>query len=143
MTNHTIVVIRFIKIFFYTVLLCILSISLDLFCFYRSLPFLSFIVPIFGLNAPLMFPVFLKRSLAFPLLLFSSVIKHCLLKKPFLSLLAILGDPVFTGCTFISLPCFLLLFVLLLFVRPPQIITLPSCFSFSLGWYYLPSPVQY
>ena len=31
----------------------------------------------------MMFPVFLKRSLVFPLLLFSSIIKHCLLKKTF------------------------------------------------------------
>ena len=29
----------------------------------RSLPFLFFIVPIFGQSAPLMFPIFLKRSL--------------------------------------------------------------------------------
>jgi len=46
------------------------------------------IVPIFGLNAPLIFPIFLKRSLVFPLLSFSSIIKHCSLKKTFLSLLA-------------------------------------------------------
>jgi len=43
----------------------------------RSLPFLSFIGPLFGQNVPLMFPVFLNRSLVFPLLLFSSVVKHC------------------------------------------------------------------
>ena len=35
-----------------------------------SLPSMSFIVPIFGQNVPLISPVFLKRSLAFPLLLF-------------------------------------------------------------------------
>ena len=60
-----------------------------------SLPFLSFIVPIFGQNVPLMFPVFLKRSLVFPLLLFSSVIEHCSLKKTFLSLLAIYWNSAF------------------------------------------------
>ena len=49
----------------------------------RSLPFLSFIVPIFGRVAPLMLLIFLKRSLVFPLLLFSSIFKHCLLKKAF------------------------------------------------------------
>ena len=43
----------------------------------------------FSCNAPSMFPIFLKRSLVFPLLLFSSIIKHCSLKKAFLSLLAI------------------------------------------------------
>ena len=61
----------------------------------RSIPFLSFIVPIFGWNSALMFPIFLKRSLVFPLLLFSSIIKQCWLKKPFLSLLAILWSSMF------------------------------------------------
>ena len=38
----------------------------------KSLPFMSTIMPIFGQDTPLMFPVFLKGSLVFPLLLFSS-----------------------------------------------------------------------
>ena len=59
------------------------------------LPFLSFIVPIFGWNAPFMFPVFLRRSLVFPLLLSSSIIKHCLLKKAALYLLVILWNSEF------------------------------------------------
>ena len=61
----------------------------------RSLPFLSFTVPVFGQNIPLIFPVFLKRSLVFPLLLFSSIFKHYSLKKAFLSLLAILWNSAF------------------------------------------------
>ena len=109
----------------------------------RSLPFLSFIVPIFGWNTALMFPIFLKSSLVFPLLLFSSIVKHCSLKKSFLPLPASLWKSVLIGCTFPSLPCFLLLFVLPLFVKPPQITTLPFCFSFSLGWFCLLPPVQY
>ena len=36
----------------------------------RSLPSMSFIVPIFGQNVPLILPVFLESSLAFPLLWF-------------------------------------------------------------------------
>ena len=60
----------------------------------RSLPFLSFIVPMCGQNAPLMFPIFLKRSLGFPLLLFSSIIKHCSLKV-FLSYLATFWNSAF------------------------------------------------
>ena len=56
----------------------------------RSLPFLSFIVPIFSWNVPLISPIFLKRSLVFPILFFSSTSFHKLLKKVFLSLLAIL-----------------------------------------------------
>ena len=39
----------------------------------RSIPFLSFIEPIFAWNVPLVPLIFLKRSLVFPILLFSSV----------------------------------------------------------------------
>ena len=39
----------------------------------RSIPFLSFIVPIFAWSVPLVYLVLLKRSLEFPLLLFSSI----------------------------------------------------------------------
>ena len=39
----------------------------------RSIPFLSFIVPIFAWNVPLVSLVYLKRSLVFPILLFSSI----------------------------------------------------------------------
>jgi len=56
----------------------------------RSIPFLSFIVPIFAWNVPLVSLIFLKRSLVFPILLFSSISFHCSLKKAFLFLLAIL-----------------------------------------------------
>ena len=39
----------------------------------RSIPFLSFIEPIFAWNYPLISLIFLKRSLVFPILLFSSI----------------------------------------------------------------------
>ena len=39
----------------------------------RSLPFLSFVLPVFGWNVPLIFSVFLKKSLVLPFLLFSSI----------------------------------------------------------------------
>ena len=42
----------------------------------RSIPFLSFIEPIFAWNVPLVSLVFLKRSLVFPILLFSSISLH-------------------------------------------------------------------
>ena len=96
MANYTIVVIWFIKIFFiqfsfvYSFHLFFISSAST-----RSLPFLSFILPIFWWNSPLMFPIFLKRSLVFPLLLFSSIIKHCSLKKVFLSYLAIFWNSAF------------------------------------------------
>ena len=60
----------------------------------RSLPFLSFIVPIFALNVPLVSLIFLKRSLVFPPFC-SSISLHCSLKKAFLSLLAILWNSAF------------------------------------------------
>ena len=61
----------------------------------RSMPFLSFIVPIFAWNVPLVSLIFLKRSLIFPILLFSSISLQWSLRKPFLSLLAILWDSAF------------------------------------------------
>ena len=56
----------------------------------RSIPFLSFIVPIFAWNILLVSLIFLKQSLVFPILLFSSISLHWSLRKAFLSLLAIL-----------------------------------------------------
>ena len=113
-----------------------------------SLPFLSFFffffVPIFGQNTLLIFPVFLKGSLLPPpLLLFSSTIKHCSLKKPLLSLLAILSILYLIGYMFPFLPWILLLFIISLYVKPLQMNTLPFYFSFSLRWFYLPLPVKY
>jgi len=105
----------------------------------RSVPVLSFIVPIFGRNPPLMFPIFLKRSLVFPLLLFSSIIKHSSLKKLFLSLLAIFLNSAFNRMYVSSVPC--LPFSSSAVCKAPQITTLPSCFS--LGWFCSPPRVQY
>ena len=61
----------------------------------RSRPFLSFIEPIFAWNVPLISLSFLQRSLVFPILLFSSVSLHWLLRKSFFSLLAILWNSAF------------------------------------------------
>ena len=113
----------------------------------RSLPFLYFIVPIFGQNAPLIFGVFLKTSLEpFPfcfLLLLS--IAHW--RRPSCLFQLFFGTLCLISCTFPSLPCFSLLFILPLFVKPPQITTFSSCFLFGvfvcLGWFCLQPPVQY
>ena len=51
----------------------------------RSIPFLSFTVPIFAWNVSLVSLAFLKRSLVFPILLFSSLSLHWSLRKAFLS----------------------------------------------------------
>ena len=61
----------------------------------RSIPFLSFIEPIFAWNVPLVSLIFLKRSPVFPILLFPSVSLHWLLRMVFLSLLAILWNSEF------------------------------------------------
>ena len=52
----------------------------------RSLPFLSFFMSILAWSVPLISPGFLKRSLLFSILLFSSISLHCSFKKGFLSL---------------------------------------------------------
>ena len=57
----------------------------------RAIPFLSFIVPIFAWNVPLVSLIFLKRSLVFPILLFSSIL-YWSLRKSFLFLHAILSN---------------------------------------------------
>ena len=53
----------------------------------RSIQFLSFIEPILEWNVPLVSLIFLKRSLVFPILMFSSVSFHRSLRKAFLFLL--------------------------------------------------------
>jgi len=59
---------------------------------FRSILFLSFIVPTFVWNVPLVSLIFLKRSLVFPILLFSSISLHWSLRKAFLPLLVILWN---------------------------------------------------
>ena len=61
----------------------------------RPIPFLSFIVPIFAWNVPLLSLIFLKRSLVFHILLFSSISLHWSLRNAFLSLLSLLWNSVF------------------------------------------------
>ena len=78
----------------------------------RSIPFLSFIEPIVAWNVPLVSLILLKRSLVFPILLFSSISLHWSLRKAFLSLLAILWNSAFR-CFYLSFSP--LLFTSLLF----------------------------
>ena len=61
----------------------------------RFTPFLSFIEPIFAWNVPLVSLIFLKRSLVFPILLFSSVSFHWPSRKAFLPLFVILWNSAF------------------------------------------------
>ena len=71
----------------------------------------TFIEPIFAWNVPLVSLIFLKRSLVFPILLFSSISLHWSLRKS-LSLLAILWNSAFR-CLYLSFSP--LLFTSLLF----------------------------
>ena len=78
----------------------------------RSILFLSFIVPIFAWSVPLVYLIFLTRSLVLHILLFSSVSLHWSPRKAFLSLLAILWNSAFRWI-YLSFPP--LLFTSLLF----------------------------
>ena len=99
----------------------------------RSIPFLSFIVLIFAWNVPLVSLIFLKRSLVFPILLFSSISLHWTLRKAFLSLL-FCGTLHSKDSIFPFLLCLSHLFYSQLFVRPPWTTILPFCISFSCEW---------
>ena len=109
----------------------------------RSIPFLFFIEPIFAWNVPLVSLVFLKRSLIFPILLFSSIYLHWLLRKAFLSLLAILWNSAFKWVYnfFSHLPSASLLFSTI--CKACQTTILPFCISFSWGWSWSLSPIQW
>ena len=78
----------------------------------RSIQFLSFIQPIFAWTLPFVSLIFLKRSLVFPILLFSSISLHWSLRKAFLSLTAIRWNSAFKWVDFSFSP---LLFTSLLF----------------------------
>ena len=91
-----------------------------------SIQFLFFIEPSFAWNVPLVSLIFLKRSLVFPILLFSSVSLHWSLRKAFLSLLAIFWNSAFKY-VYLS---FSLVFFSQLFVSPPQRASLFFAFLF-------------
>ena len=108
----------------------------------RSIPFLSLIEPIFAWNVPLVYIIFLKRSLVFPILLFSSICLHWSLRRlSYLSLL-FFGTLPSNGYIFPFLLCFSLFLFLKLFVRCPQTAIFLFCISFSWGWSWSLSPVQ-
>ena len=88
------------RVFFCTVLLCILATSSYYLLLVRSMPFLSSIVPIFAWNVHLVFPIFLMRSLVFPILLFFSISLYYSLKQAFFSLLIILWNCIQLGVSF-------------------------------------------
>ena len=109
----------------------------------RSIPFLSFIEPIFAWNFPLLSLIFSKRSPVCPILFFPlSLCTDPLGRISYLSLflfeLCIQMDISFLFSFAFSFSSLLRY----LFVRPPQTTILPFCMSFSWGWSWSPPPVQ-
>ena len=88
----------------------------------RSIPFLSLIEPIFAWNVPLVSLIFLKRSLVFHILLFSSISLHWSLRKAFLFLLAIFCNSAFR-CFYLSFSPLLFASLLFTYHQP--------CFTWS------------
>ena len=110
-----------------------------------SLPFLSFIVTIFGGNIPLIFAIFFEEisshsfSIVF-LCFFTFFIEGGLLVSLCYSpeLCIQLGISSLSSLLFTSL-----LFFFHLSIKPPQTTTLPSFICFSLGCFWSLPPVQY
>ena len=100
-SDHTIVIIWVMKIFFVELFCVFLPPFLISFASVRSILFLSFIQPIFAWNVPLVTLIFLKRSLVFAILLFSFISFHWSLRKAFSSLLDILWISAFR-CLYLS-----------------------------------------
>ena len=135
-------VVRVIKTFLYSSSVYSCHLFLTFSAFVRSLLFLYFIMPIFAWHVPLISPVFLKRSLVFHIFCFPLFICVVHLTRPSYLSLLFSGTLHSVGYIFPFLPCFSLLFFPQLFVKPPQKTTLPSCISFSLGWFCSLPPIQ-
>ena len=70
--------------FLYSSSVCSCHLFLTFYASVRSIPFLSFIEPIFAWNVPLVSLIFLKRSLVFLILLFSSIFFALIAEEGFL-----------------------------------------------------------
>ena len=123
------------------VLLCMLATSSQYIPLLLGPHCSAFWCAIFAWNIPFVSLIFLKRSLVFPILLFSSISLHCSLEKIFLSLLAVFWNSK-NGYIFPFLLGLSLLFFTQLLVRPPQTTILPFCISLSWGWFWSQPPVQ-
>ena len=108
----------------------------------RSLTFLSFIVPILLWSVPLVAPIFLKQSILFRILLFSS--NSCSVHLWRLSYLSLLFSRTLHSIVHIFhfFLCLSLLLFSQLFWRPPQAITFHAHICFSWGCFWSPLPVQ-
>ena len=84
-----------------------------------SISFLSFIEPIFVWNIPFVSLIFLKRSLVFPILLFSLFLCTVHFRSHFYPFPLFFGAPHSNGCIFPFLLCLSLLLFSQLLVMPP------------------------
>ena len=108
----------------------------------QSLPVLSFMVPILAWNTLLITPVFLKRSLVFPILLFSSISLHCSFKKSLLSFFAFLWNSAFSW-VYLSLSPLLFASLLSSYIYKASSDNHFNCFHFCfLGWFWSLPPVR-
>ena len=142
MSDHTIVIIWVMKIFFvYSSFVYSCHLFLISSGSIRSIPLPSFIEPIFAWYVPLVSLIFL-RSLVFPNLCFALFLHIDRWGRlSYLSLL-FFGTLHSDAYIFPFLLCFSLLFFSQLFVRLPQTAILLFCISFPWGWSWYLSPVQ-
>ena len=89
---------------FSIVFLCSFHLFLSSSASVRALPFLSCIIPVLAWNIPLVFSIFLKRSLVFPILLFSSFLCIAQLRRPSYLSLLFSGTLHSVGYIFIFIP---------------------------------------
>ena len=108
----------------------------------RTIPLLSFIVPIFAWNILFGISNFLAEISSLSQSMFSSFF-FCMvwLRKLYISFL-FFGTLHSDGCIFAFLLCLLLLFFSQLFVSSPQTTSSLFCISFSWGWFSSLPPVQ-
>ena len=97
----------------------------------RSIPFLSFIVPIFEWNVPLVSLIFLKPSLIFPILLFYFVFALITEEAFPISTCYSLELSIQMGISFLFSFAFSFSFFSQLFIRPPQTTILQSFCLFA------------
>ena len=102
----------------------------------RSLTFLSFIVPILAESVPLVVPIFLKQSLFFTILLFSS--NSCNFHLQRLSDIPLIFSGSLHSIEYIFpfILCLSLLLFSQLFLGRPQAPPFPSHICFSWGWFW-------
>ena len=142
MNDHIIMVIKVIKSFLYSSSMYSYHFFLISSASVISLPFLSFIYAHSHMTFSLDIFNFLEEISSLSDFIVSSISLHCSLKRAFLSLLAILWNFAFSWAylSLSSLPFASLLFSTI--CKAPQTTILPSCISFSLGWFLSLTPVQ-